>query len=141
MTLKKNVAILILVDFPLQYLQPFCRYCNSSSRNPYFSGFSLAIWRRNRLTTVLQIVAILILVDFPLQCPSNTLYSRLYRVAILILVDFPLQYTDILATLKIILSRNPYFSGFSLAITMAVNDNILLDLVAILILVDFPLQC
>ena len=37
-------------------------------------------------------------------------------------------------------SRNPYFSGFSLAILCIENINNVYSYVAILILVDFPLQ-
>ena len=60
-------------------------------RNPYFSGFSLAM-SRLYWNEVGFSVAILILVDFPLQLIVNK--DDMYRaeiVAILILVDFPLQ--------------------------------------------------
>ena len=87
-----------------------------ASRNPYFSGFSLAIF-------LFFIISLLVI-----------------PVAILILVDFPLQYVcyeQFVAENG--QSRNPYFSGFSLAITL---DEYLdhEKEVAILILVDFPLQ-
>ena len=63
-----------------------------NSRNPYFSGFSLAI----------NMVVIIILFG--------------EEVAILILVDFPLQLKTFNGIYTIEESRNPYFSGFSLAI-------------------------
>ena len=62
-----------------------------TSRNPYFSGFSLAIGKNNNSKSKLYEVAILILVDFPLQLINNKDNKKLGRVAILILVDFPLQ--------------------------------------------------
>ena len=37
------VAILILVDFPLQYSKTFAEKHELYCRNPYFSGFSLAM--------------------------------------------------------------------------------------------------
>ena len=66
--ISKPVAILILVDFPLQYLlrllnELYEKYC----RNPYFSGFSLAINVKFFKYRTRNGVAILILVDFPLQ--------------------------------------------------------------------------
>ena len=42
-------------------------------------------------------------------------------VAILILVDFPLQYHTKQERLSVIQRRNPYFSGFSLAIEIQSN--------------------
>ena len=61
------VAILILVDFPLQSDndETFMKW--NSSRNPYFSGFSLAITCCQQAIAYQIFVAILILVDFPLQ--------------------------------------------------------------------------
>ena len=56
--------------------------------------------------------------DFPLQSIKETIKEITKSVAILILVDFPLQW--VCCDLQIYLneSRNPYFSGFSLAIIM-----------------------
>ena len=85
-------------------------------RNPYFSGFSLAMMESRKLPLYGLRVAILILVDFPLQFLNIRFLYFKKNVAILILVDFPLQ----------LLENN--FNSYGV------------KAVAILILVDFPLQ-
>ena len=63
-----RVAILVLVDFPLQL------YISLPIKN------------------TIVLVAILVLVDFPLQYREVVIMRKQYKVAILVLVDFPLQW-------------------------------------------------
>ena len=72
-----NVAILILVDFTLQYNICWSNAIFWTSRNPYFSGLYLAIWNVARNTIRIH-VAILILVDFTLQYSLRYDDGKLY---------------------------------------------------------------
>ena len=79
------------MDFPLQYSEWKYYKFTKESRNPYFSGFSLAIPNALMDSVGIRTVAILILVDFPLQLNGFGDKTAKKIVAILILVDFPLQ--------------------------------------------------
>ena len=92
--MKKSefVAILILVDFPLQQdMEKFERSCNIC-RNPYFSGFSLAI---NKISILDE-----------RNIKSQSLFQWIFPCNIMTAIRLEMN----------IESRNPYFSGFSLAI-------------------------
>ncbi len=89
------------------------------SRNPCFSGLSLAIIFRKICYQGGNDVAILILVDFPLQFENAVEIWTAMGVAILILVDFPLQYMNNFGEETFKPCRNPYFSGLSLAMQVS----------------------